>query len=697
MELEDIKRLVNDSDSSTSATREEGSNMLVFGRISQWDDDYGSSTQLKYRGQFDLIKPKRNKILAESWANPISIQFRPQDGAEDDAADVLNGLFRRTMQMGEEAYETATMDQVDCGFGAFRFLTEYSSKFDDLDNVQTIKIAPINEANNRVYWDSNCKTKDKSDAKWCLIVSTFTKSGWENYCNENGINYSDNKEPDSFKTPNNTNASFWRGKQDEVKVGEFYSKERKRERVLIFESPLGETVSYLQKEVKQVETELSDEGFIKVGEKMRETWIVYKYLVDGSKIIKKTRIAGEHIPVVPFYGDWSFVEGREIWRGIYHDAQDPQRLHNFNLSYLTDIVAQGPREKPIYYPGQIKGFEWMYQDSGADNNFPYMLMNELSPTTGQPYPVGAVGYQQAPQIPAAQSLLMQQTRQAVDDVTGSTIDAQQMMNSQVTEGQIAAAQNSTNMETFLYQNSASLAMKQAGRIFASMAREVMDVPQEIRVTDESGKESSVQVMESIFDYESGEEVTLNDVTKGSFEVYADTGPSYSSQKEQAKAEMAELYKNAMGTQEGSIALLTYLTLQDGPGYENLRKYANKQLILQGIAEADTDEEKGWLQEAQQQAQQPDPDMTLALAEQAKAEASMAKVQSDLANNQAKSQIDAFNAETKRIQAMVDAQKKQVDMEKLGTEIKGNELDNLQKMMQTMSDDDLYRIATGMMQ
>ena len=212
-------------------------------------------------------------------ASPVSVQFKPQDGADIESGELLNGLFRRTMQMGEEAYETAAQDQVDTGFGAFRFVTEYKSQFNDMDNLQQIKIAPINEANNRVYFDSNAKTKDKSDADWCLIISTFTKSGWKRYCEENGINYKDNEMPDSFKQPNTTNTWFWRGKQDEIKIGEFYKKEKKRQRIFIYESPLGEPRSYAQKEIKDVEQELSDSGFIKIGEKMREITEVYKYLV----------------------------------------------------------------------------------------------------------------------------------------------------------------------------------------------------------------------------------------------------------------------------------------------------------------------------------------------------------------------------------------------------------------------------------
>ena len=675
MQIEDIKELIDSADAATSATREEASDMLVFGRISQQDDSTASA-QLKYRGQFDLIKPKRNKILSELWANPISVSFKPQDGADPDAADLLNGAFRRTMQMAEEATETAVQDQVDCGFGAFRFHTEYKSRMDSLDNTQTIKVSPINEANNRVYWDANSKRKDKSDAKWCLIITSFTDSGWEEYCEENGIKHKDNENPTSIKSPNKSSTWFWGSSTDEVNVGEFYHKKKKRERIFIYESPIGEVKSYKQREIKDVEEELADSGFIKIGEKYCDKWEVTKYIVDGNDIIKQTRVAGEMIPVVPVYGDWSFVEGREIWRGIYHDAADPQRLHNFLMNYTTDIVAQGPREKPIFHPGQIKGFEFMYADNGADNNYPYLLANELSDVTGQPYPAGPVGALTPPQIPQAQTYLMEQTRQSVDDVTGSTMNAGAMLNGQVTGEQIQAATMSSNMEAFLYQNSLALAMKQAGRIFASMAREVLDVPQTMVITDETGKESEVQVLESVFDYETGEEVILNDITKGEWEVYADTGPSYSTMKDQAKAELAEWYKASAGTPMGNLIMLTYMTLQDGPGFENLRKYANKELILAGLVEPETDEEKAMLQQAQQaKQQQQDPNMVLAMAEQMKAEADMADAQI----KQAGVQVDAYNAETKRIEAFSKSGLNQANAQKAASEIKGNELDSVAKL------------------
>lgn len=675
MELEQIIDLVDDAEVSTSVTREEAAAMLVFGRISQWDDSIGADVQTEFRGTFDQIKPKRNRILAELWSNPVDITFKAKDGADPDSAETLSGMYRADMLKSKEALETGLQDQVDCGFGAFRFATEYESKFDDLNNLQRICAEPINEANNVVFFDSNAKKKDKSDARWCAILHTFTTKGWETYCEENGIEYEENPVP--FKTPKKTDSFFWSSKQDEVKVAEFYWKQKKRERVLIFEDPLGQTKAVYQKEIESALDELADAGFIKVGEKMKERWIIHKWLVDGKSVLKKQRVPGEHIPVIPIYGDWSRVEGREIWRGIYHDAQDAQRVHNFTMSYIADIVAKSPKEKPVLYPGQIQGYERFWTQEGE--SLPYKLVNEISPITDQPYPPGALGMSPVPQVPQAAAALLELTRQSVNDVTGSSLDQDQMLNGQVTEGQITAVQKAQNMETFLYQNGFKLAMKHAATVYASMSSELYDVPRKTTIAMPDGTEKEVMILESVFDDESGQEVTINDITKGKFEAYADVGPSFQTQKDQARAELLAMFQSLAGTPEGNIILLTYMTLLEGPKMDHLRDYARKQLILQGIMEPDTDEEKAMVQQAKQQQQQPDPASMMAMAEMEKAKAD----QMDAQTKQADVQVRAFDAETKRAKAMAEIQQINATTAKVGFEIKGTELDNIQKLQQAM--------------
>lgn len=681
MELEEIKELVSGAETSTDVTREEASNMLVFSHISQWDDDISADVMTEFRGQFDLIKPKRNRVIAELLSNPVDVTFKATDGADPEAAETLTGMFRKDMQSSKEARGTSTKNQVDCGFGAFRFVTEYESKFDDINNYQQIKAEPISEANNVVYFDPNAKRQDKSDARWCCILSTFTKNGWETYCEENKIEHDEIPAP--FKSPNNTVNSFWGSKKDEIKVGEFYYREKKRERVLLFQDPLGQVKAVYEREVKSILDELDELGYQKVNQKYKDRWIVKKKLVTGDSVLKTQTVPGEYIPVIAKYGDWSRVEGREIWRGIYHDAQDGQRLHNFNMSYMADIVAKGPRQKPVFYDWQIQGYERFWTQSGPGDNYPYHLINQTGPN-GEQAPPGPLDYTRPPEVPQAAVALLEMTRRSVDDVTGSMMDSEQMMSGQVTEGQIAETRQMMNMETYLFQDSDAIAMEHAGRVYASMASELYDVPRETTITLPDGTEKQVMVMESVFDEESGEDIVINDITKGSFNVFVDTGPSFQTQKEQARAELKALYAGLAGTPDGDIVLKTYLTMLEGPKMEHLREYARNNLILAGIIAPDTDEEKAMLQQSQQaQGQQQDPMMVAAQAEMMKAQNQANSDQAKAMNDQAKTQVDAYNAETRRIEATARVRESGIKTAKVEKEITGTELDNIQKLQRAM--------------
>jgi hypothetical protein len=140
-----------------------------------------------------------------------------------------------------------------------------------------------------------------------------------------------------------------------------------------------------------------------------------------------------------------------------------------------------------------------------------------------------------------------------------------------------------------------------------------------------------------------------------------------------------MYGALQGTQEGQIILLTYLTLLEGPKMDHLRDYARKQLILQGILEPESDEEIAMVQQAAQAQGQPDAATLMAMAEMEKAKADQMGAQNDQANTQVK----AFEAETKRVKAMAEVQKMGIESSKLASEIKGNELDNISKLQSAL--------------
>ena len=182
---------------------------------------------------------------------------------------------------------------------------------------------------------------------------------------------------------------------------------------------MGTTREVLEDEYEEEEDSLVEGGFIYQEEIERERYEVTKYIVSGERILDVSLVAGEHLPIVPYYGERAVVEGEEHYEGITRLAKDPQRLRNFQLSYLADIVSRSPRVKPIFTPQQIQGYEYMYEENGADNNYPYLLMNshtvngqEISPT---------IGMMPEQPIPTALAQSIELTRQAVEDVANPAL------------------------------------------------------------------------------------------------------------------------------------------------------------------------------------------------------------------------------------------------------------------------------------
>lgn len=652
--------------------REKASDDLIFARLSQWDDTWASNILTEYRGQFDIIKKHRRRIIGEMRANPIQVNFKAVDGGDPEVAEIMNGMYRADMRHGEMAVNTAVQDQIDAGFGAWRLVTEYENKIDDMDTKQCVRRQSINEANNVLFFDPNSKEQDHSDAMWASIITSYTKDGWMRFAEENGI---DETIPANYKAPAQSYVYPWSGyEQKKIRIGEFYEKCKETKTYYIYQNGLGETTKYTKDEAIEAADYLVDNGFEKVGEKKVKQSYVNKYLVSGEKILKgPMRIAGEHIPIVAVYGEWSWVEGQVVYQGLYRDAKDPQRLHNMAMSYAADVMAQGPRKKPIIYGEQIQGYEKYWQLNGADNNYAYLPMNRFD-KDGNELPLGT-GYLESAEVPTAVAQILPLTKQTVDDLTGGAINAEDAMSGQVTEGQVATAQKIVAMESFVFQDNLKIALKQEGRIYASMLAEIKDVEQEVTVIGEDGSESTEMVNMEVFDYEKGETKTLNKLHGCKCEVYTDIGPEYQTLKDQSKAHLIEMYKTVpAGTEESMVLFSQIMSLQEGPGTEVSRKYGRKKLLAMGLVDPKDEEEEAMLQ-AMQQPKEPGADVLLAQAEMEKAKADQMGAQISAME----AQIKQYEAQTKRAKVEIEAAVAGVDIQKKMAETQNTKVDTATKM------------------
>jgi hypothetical protein len=468
--------------------------------------------------------------------------------------------------------------------------------------------------------------------------------------------------------------------------------------VLTMEDPFGETHELHESDLKKVMDELLDSGYSIVSEREIKRNIVTRYVASGEKILKKERIAGQYIPVIPSYGEHAVVEGEEYWEGITRLAKDPQRLRNFAFSYMGDILSRSPRQKPIFWPEQIQGFEDMYSESGIDNAYPYLLANRKT-TDGEELPPQPIGVMPEQQMPSALPLVLAQTREAVTDVANPGVP-DKVAQPDISGKAVQRLEARIERQSMRFQIHMKHAKRRDGEVWISMASEVIDTPRKVQVELSDGTRKETQVMDTRIDQQSGELITINDLRRAEFEVYSKIGPDYSSQKEQTMDRLEMLMMQMDPADPVRKALqLKILALTDGVEFDDIRDYVNKQLMMMGIRKPQTPEDEAFMKQVQAQPKEPDPATLMAQAENKKGDADLLEqkrrgieMQLKDRNEKIKTAVDAFNAETKRMEAQakmreagikidmanIDAFNKKLDSALKLKELKYWEKENLQK-------------------
>ncbi len=654
LELEQLKEMHDKAYNTPYDTRLKAADDLLFAWISQWDDTYLAESDLSYRGEFNILRKAMRQIITDLVSNPVQVDFEPVNETDSSGADLMDGMYRADMRNNTslEAKKNCNQEAIVCGYGAWELRTEYKTNNKD-DQRQVVKRYPLYEANNNVMWDPNAKLLDKSDADYVSCLVAYSEDGYQKLKEE--LTGDDSGYDSSFATPEVSYVFPWISEQKKIYVTRFYHRKKIDVTYLTYVDSFGSETTVDKRELSDYEDDLFDRGAELVDEKTITRYEVTLYIASGEAILSAEVIPGEHIPVVPQYGERQFVEGEEHYEGIVRLAKDPQRLRNFQMSYLADIVSRSPREKPIFQAEQIQGFEDMYEESGADNNYPYLKQQKYDANGNENAP-GPVGYIKAPEIPPALQQMLGETRLAVDDVAGAGLPAD-ITDVDISGKALNALNKRLDMQSFTYQDNHKFATRRDGEIYASMIKDIKDIEEEVVLVKADNTSVKEKINEVGFEFgDNGvEQVISNNIQSMEFEVYADIGPAFESVKAQNKEELKELI-NGMppGTPIYNILLNKYLMLIDGVNFDDVRDYARKELIMMGVQEPETEEEMQMVQQAQQN-QGPSAEEQAILQEgQARMMEGQAAIQNEI-NDANKIAVDQFKAETDRQKVMVYAQ------------------------------------------
>lgn len=586
----------------------------------QWDGPWGEQFENKPRPEINKVQLSVIRIINEYRNNRIDVQFAAKDGDESDKmADACADLYRADCEdsQADEAHDNAFEEAVSGGFGAFRLRNEYEDEYDPDNERQRIRIEPIFDADSTVFFDLNAQRQDKSDARFCFVLTPMTRDA---YVDE----YKD--DPASWPRDSFTDAFEW-VQADTVYLAEYYRVEEVSEVVITFQDVAGIETKIKDADLDEERlAELELVGAQEVSRRRVKARRVRKYLMSGGKVLAdEGYVAGKCIPIIPVFGKRWYVDGVERCMGHVRLQKDPQRLMNVQFGRLAEIAAKSASSTPIVTPEQIAGNELIWAEAGV-KAYPYLTLNTMTDAQGNPIVAGPVGMVPAPDIPPALAALLQLTDQAMLDLSGNQ-QAGEKMEPNMSGKAVELIQNRLDMQSFIYMSNFAKAIRRSAEVWLSMASEIYVEPsRKMKGVMVDGAKTTVEINRPIIDNETGEELSENDLTTAKYDVVADVGPASSSRRAAVVRALTGMMSLTTDPAEQAVLGAYALMNMEGEGLSDLRDWNRKKLVRLGVVKPTEIEAEEMAAAAQNQ--QPDPQAQLAMSLATEAEAKAIKAQAD---------------------------------------------------------------------
>ncbi|MBB4857005.1 hypothetical protein HNO88_000302 [Novosphingobium chloroacetimidivorans] len=650
-----LDKALRQFDENTSETLAERALALqdrrfVFIEGAQWEGEMGEQFENSPRLQINKTQRGHDKIINDYRANRFTVNFRPVgDEGDDDTAELLNGLLHADIyrSKGQLAFDNAFSEGAAGGMGAWRLCNEYEDESDDKNDRQRIRIEMIADADQCVFFDRAAKLYDKSDARHAYVLNAMTPDAFkEEYGDDRLVSWPENMKLPSF--------DWFRG--DVVWVAEYYEVEHvSRELRIYTRDATGEEFRYWTEDMAEgQDDDLKTRGFTRRTRKIKRKR-VHKWILSGAEVLEDCGfIAGERIPIVPFYGKRVVIDNVERFKGHVRDAKDPAKAYNAQVSKLIETASLAPREVPIFAPEQMEGLQSHWANMNIERH-PYGLAHPITdPVTGGIVQTGPVAYVKPPDVPPAMAALIQIMGNDIAEITNGD-DGSMEIKSNVSGEAMDIAASRVDAKSFIYMDNFKLSMQAFGEIYYSQAKEVyVEEGRKVETMDEDGETAVATLGETVADQKTGIVSRRYDLSVGRFNVIADVTEATATRRDKTVRTMMTLAQAATSVQSlelGQAALLTAVSNMDGEGMGKLQDYAHKLSVQLGLDEM-TAEEQQAAQAAQQNAQ-PDP-QAQALAAQAQAlQAQAGKLTADTQLSQAKT-----------VQTLASAQKTAAESEQI---------------------------------
>ena len=608
---------------------------VKFGRMGeQWNADDIEARKNQGRPSLTVNRMPSfiRQVVNDARQNKPSIKVHPfDDKADPETAEVINGIIRNIEQVSKAdlAYDTAIDCATSGGFGYFRVDLDYA---DDDTFDMDIRINRILNPLT-IYPDAASTCADSSDWNYCFVTEMMPKDEFEDqYPEADAINWS--------PTHLENNDQAWYDK-DQVRVAEYWVREPVNKTIYLMSS--GDVVS--EETYTQLESEYAAAGIELLNTRATTSHKVTQYIMNGQQVLETNEWPGKFIPIVPLYGEEVFIDGERHFFSLIHFAKDAQSIYNYWRTTTTELVAMAPKTPWIGPSGSFDTDLDRWQNANTET-YSYLEYDGDVPPQRQPFagpPAGA----------------LQEALNASDDmksVMGLHDASMGAQSNEISGVAIGKRVRESDTSTYHFIDNMARAIRHAGIIIVDLMPMIYSKPRMMRVLGEDGVPQTVAVNQQLTKEQEmlqGEMMeqreamdAIYDLTVGKYDVTVKAGPSYTTQREEARESMIALLQAF--PQAASVTGDLVVNAMDWPNADIFAKRL-KSLLPPGVIDEQDDPR---LAQMGQQMQGMEQVINQLMADREGKQAAIQVDREKLVIDSRKVDIDYMQAETKRMEAEI---------------------------------------------
>lgn len=516
--LADAKKFKEEAQSYWQDTFDRGREDKEFVTIegAQWDAQAKAkrAQEGKPTLEFNLLRTFVRQQINTMRQNRPQIQVVPVDsGADVDVAKVLGGLIKDTEEAtdAEDALDQAAENAVYSGLGFVRIITDYvdeksftqEPKFMAIENPEAVLIDPLS------------RKLDGSDMSKALICEWVAKDLIESQYGKDATDFEYDIQTDWHNKPENT-----------VLIAEYFWKEEVKDKLLLLSDGTTEFKSALLEQFDENELNAFTEH-----ERDTSRIEIRWAKLSGCKVLETGTFPSKFIPIIPVYGEVTWVGEERYIFSLIHFAKDPQRLFNYWKSTEAHILQKNQDDILAVDDQSIAGYEDEWMNPGKYGASRYRSKDEQGQLITPPQRVGAA------QPPSGILNATATSQQLISDTLNMHAPQMGQDVNQQSGRAIGLLQRQADTAHFHLQDNLNKMLRHCGRILINLYPKLYDVPMVRRIVGSNGDDEMVQLNAQTNDSTNR---ILNDLSIGRYDVRMDTGPSFNTQRDQSFQLMLQL-------------------------------------------------------------------------------------------------------------------------------------------------------------